>query len=147
LPNGGFPIQPASTVHSWDYGPDYSHLVRLIKRRARLDGEYVDLHDVFADPKLSVLVSDEGPFADPAFPINGFNVSKLASKGNISLGESVSKGNISLGESASKALTLPAAYAGKPIEPKGEVEEPVPSFVMPLLLGTVGFALFLVVKD
>ena len=61
--------------------------------------------------------------------------------------QDLSKGNISLGESASKALTLPAAYAGKPIEPKGEVEEPVPSFVMPLLLGTVGFALFLVVKD
>lgn len=63
----GWAVQPASTIHDWDYGPDYSHSVRLVRRGAFLDGVPVDLYDVFQDPLLSKMVSDEGPYV-PVFP-------------------------------------------------------------------------------
>jgi hypothetical protein len=45
---------------------DYSHELRLVSRRATLDGAPIDLHAVYRDPVLSAAVSDEdpGPF-DP----------------------------------------------------------------------------------
>lgn len=49
---------------------DYSHGGRLIDRSALLDGKKVDLYDVFQDPVLSALVSDQGPFL-PHFPNEG----------------------------------------------------------------------------
>lgn len=64
IPNG--PIQPYSTIHDSAFW-DYSHGVRLVKRRAYLDGSAIDIAEVFRDPKLHILVSDQGPF-EPRFP-------------------------------------------------------------------------------
>jgi hypothetical protein len=69
---GGFPLQGLSDFHVWHY-VDYSHGVRLVSRRAKLDGKDIDLRSVFLDPKLSALVTDGGPF-EPTFPINSNNV-------------------------------------------------------------------------
>lgn len=63
----GWAIQPPSTIHDWSYGPDYSHGARFIRRNAVLDGYTVDLYDLFVDPQLSALVSDEGPYT-PRIP-------------------------------------------------------------------------------
>ena len=54
------PIQPLYTGHrnSW---VDYSHGIRLIARKAYLNGSACDLGDLLADERLHVLVSDEGP--------------------------------------------------------------------------------------
>ena len=60
------PIQPYSTVHDSQY-TDYAHGVRLVKKKALLNGTPVDLSEIFNDPKLSVLVSTQGPF-EPRFP-------------------------------------------------------------------------------
>lgn len=55
----GRPIQPLSLVHAIEY-VDYSHGVRLVSRTALLDGEPVDILDIYTDPELSGLLSDEG---------------------------------------------------------------------------------------
>ncbi len=65
----GWAIQPYSTIHGSYYG-DYSHGLRLVSRRAFLDGTEVDLASIFTDPALHVLVSDQGPFV-PRFPNTG----------------------------------------------------------------------------
>ncbi len=62
----GRPIQPLSLVHGIEY-VDYSHGVRLVSRRALLDGELVDLLDLYTSPELSVLLSDEG-----ALPVQSY---------------------------------------------------------------------------
>ncbi|MEM9800134.1 MAG: hypothetical protein AAGA20_07400 [Planctomycetota bacterium] len=56
----GRPIQPLYLGHSATY-VDYSHGVLLVRSRARLDGDEVDLRDVLADESLSWIVSEEGP--------------------------------------------------------------------------------------
>lgn len=63
------PIQPYSTIHGWEY-MDYAHGTRLVRDRARLNGDTVSLTDIFQDPKLSVLVSDQGAFK-PRYPYGG----------------------------------------------------------------------------
>lgn len=78
-PAGGL-VQPNSgKAHTTGQIPgtpnysDYSHGVTLVSRKARLDGEDVDLRkDVFGsdDPAIWGLVSDEGRF-DPVFPNAG----------------------------------------------------------------------------
>ena len=55
----GSPIQPLSTVHGAQYA-DYSHGVRLISRRAYVNGRAIDLRDLLADSRLAALVSSEG---------------------------------------------------------------------------------------
>jgi hypothetical protein len=55
----GRPIQPLSLVHGVEY-VDYSHGVRLISRRATVDGREVDLSQVLSDAELNPLFSDEG---------------------------------------------------------------------------------------
>jgi len=54
------PIQPLSTLHGARYA-DYSHGVRLVSQRVYVNGEARSLFDVLADPRLSRLLSDEGP--------------------------------------------------------------------------------------
>ena len=56
----GDPIQPLSTVHGARYA-DYSHGVRLVSTTAYVDGEPTPIADVLEDPRLSAVLSDEGP--------------------------------------------------------------------------------------
>ena len=56
----GDPIQPLSTVHGARYA-DYSHGVRLVSATAYVDGQPTPIVDLLADPRLSVVLSDEGP--------------------------------------------------------------------------------------
>ena len=65
----GHPIQPLSLFHGHTYA-DYSHGLRLIDRRARVDGAEVDLATLLTDPVRAPLVSDEG--ALPASLIPGY---------------------------------------------------------------------------
>ena len=62
LQDGKWPVQGVYKGHQWNYGPDYSHGIRLVHREALLDGVAVDLFDIFKDPKLCVLVTTEGPY-------------------------------------------------------------------------------------
>lgn len=87
--SAGAIVQPYSTIHGSDYS-DYSHGITLVSRKAKLDGDKVDLRDdVFLsdDPSIYGLVIDlakaEGVGAaqvrfDPVFP-NG----KKSSSGSI----------------------------------------------------------------
>lgn len=64
----GNPIQPLTIVHKETY-VDYSHGVRLVRREVRVDGNVRDLVDVFRDPELHPLVSDEGPLEVTSYPM------------------------------------------------------------------------------
>lgn len=55
----GRPIQPLTIVHRDTY-VDYSHGIRLVRQRLTVDGRLMSLTDLLKDPRLSVLVSDEG---------------------------------------------------------------------------------------
>lgn len=59
----GEPIQPVSTVHGADYA-DYSHGIRLVYGRLRVDGEEHDLAAWLADPQNAAAISPDGP-VDP----------------------------------------------------------------------------------
>ena len=54
----GFAIQPLYLGHA-DSWVDYSHGVRLVANAAKLDGMDKMVAEILADPKLSVLLSDE----------------------------------------------------------------------------------------
>jgi hypothetical protein len=62
----GRPIQALYTKHRSTW-VDYSHGLRLVARRAILDGAVVDLAEVATSPDLAALVSDEGPFPRERF--------------------------------------------------------------------------------
>jgi hypothetical protein len=55
----GNPIQPLYNGHGQNYA-DYSHGIRLIKKKAFLNGKEIFLDDLLKDPLLSILISDEG---------------------------------------------------------------------------------------
>ncbi len=55
----GVAIQPLYLGHA-DSWVDYSHGVRLVAKIAKLDGVDKTVAEILADPKLSVLLSDEG---------------------------------------------------------------------------------------
>lgn len=57
-PNGE-PIQPVYAGHV-DWYVDYSHGIRPVRRRMRLDGAVRTFEEVLADPQLRALLSDEG---------------------------------------------------------------------------------------
>ncbi|HET9751340.1 MAG TPA: hypothetical protein VFP52_00195, partial [Myxococcales bacterium] len=63
----GTPIQPLSTVHG-DFYADYSHGIRLVAGTIVVDGEEQKLEDVYRDPLLCGLVSDEGPLTFTRYP-------------------------------------------------------------------------------
>lgn len=65
-PNGA-PIQPLTIVHRDTY-VDYSHGVRLVRRRVLVDGKEHDYRDLLTDPVLHPLVSGEGPISAPRYP-------------------------------------------------------------------------------
>lgn len=56
----GSPIQPVYNGHAEWYA-DYSHGIRLVSRKAVLNGNPIDLMDILCDERLSKLISDEGP--------------------------------------------------------------------------------------
>lgn len=69
------PIQPLSVVHGERYA-DYSHGVRLVSATAFVDGRPTPVVDLLRDPRLSRLLSDEGPIAragemPPGAPLAG----------------------------------------------------------------------------
>ena len=67
----GKPIQPLYNKHvnTW---ADYSHGVRLIQNKVCVNGKKTTIAKVLADPKLNVLLSDEGMILKPFYPITGY---------------------------------------------------------------------------
>ena len=59
-------IQPYSTIHTVDH-VDYSHGGRFISRKCSVNGTIYKIEDLFQDPVLHPLVSDQGMFL-PYFP-------------------------------------------------------------------------------
>ncbi len=55
----GRAIQPLSTVHGAQYA-DYSHGIRLVSRRAFVNGREVDLRDLLSNSQVAGLLSEEG---------------------------------------------------------------------------------------
>lgn len=64
----GKPIQPLSKVHGFGH-VDYSHGIRFVARAMELDGRPTTVAAVLADPKLHVLLSDEGPIMVTRYPV------------------------------------------------------------------------------
>jgi hypothetical protein len=56
----GEPIQPLSTIHGANYA-DYSHGIRLISDMVLLNGQPRSIYEILEDPRLALLLSDEGP--------------------------------------------------------------------------------------
>jgi hypothetical protein len=54
----GMPIQPLTNIHIDSY-VDYSHGVRLIDRRIKIDSTYFDISEILKDQTLFRLISDE----------------------------------------------------------------------------------------
>ena len=67
----GKPIQPLSTVHGKNYA-DYSHGVRLVSTTAFVNGKPKSLAEILQDPRLSRIVSSEGPIPQPDRLLNSF---------------------------------------------------------------------------
>lgn len=65
----GVPIQPLSTVHVDSY-VDYSHGIRLVRNRVRVDGRETTVSAVLADPVLHPLLSDEGVIRTSRYPMD-----------------------------------------------------------------------------
>jgi hypothetical protein len=61
IQSNGQPIQGLNPSSHEDTYADYSHGVRLIANDVMVNGTPMRMKDVFADPKLCTLVSDEGP--------------------------------------------------------------------------------------
>lgn len=69
--SNGKPVQgpnPNTGSHSDTY-VDYSHGVRLIKSHCIVDGKDCDLIDVYRNPVLCQLISDEGPILHPYYQV------------------------------------------------------------------------------
>jgi hypothetical protein len=62
----GQPIQPLYLGHGETH-VDYSHGIRLVHGLMRIDGVPQTVASVLADPALNVLLSDEGPVANPRY--------------------------------------------------------------------------------
>lgn len=67
----GKAIQPLYNKHSNTWA-DYSHGVRLVQQKVWLNGKKTSLAKVLADPKLNVLLSDEGVILKPFYPITNY---------------------------------------------------------------------------
>ena len=63
----GEPIQPLTTVHV-DWYVDYSHGIRPIKATMKVDGADMSYQAVLRDPKLHVLLSNEGVTSNSSYP-------------------------------------------------------------------------------
>jgi len=65
----GRPIQPLYLGHTAAW-VDYSQCIRLVSQNMVVNGQRKRLTEVFADPELSGLVSDEGSLSEPRYPTN-----------------------------------------------------------------------------
>ncbi|NOZ75328.1 MAG: hypothetical protein GXO90_08125 [FCB group bacterium] len=66
----GQPIQPLYSGHVNWYA-DYSHGIRLVRRRIRVDDQNKDIGDILSDPAIYKLLSDEdGPMLMPRYPVD-----------------------------------------------------------------------------
>lgn len=66
----GSHIQPLTNIHD-DHYADYSHGIRYVSPFMKLDGEVRNLEEIYQDPVLSALVSDEGPLHSVRYPTPG----------------------------------------------------------------------------
>ncbi len=66
----GEPIQPVTTVHA-DWYVDYSHGIRPVARTVKVDEADMPYEQVLRDPKLHVLLSNEGVMPVSSYPIGG----------------------------------------------------------------------------
>jgi len=75
----GKPIQPLYIGHpaSW---ADYSHGIRLVRRRMTVGGEAKTLDDVLDDPRLAPLVSDEGAMLQSRYDLKQFPTERSPAK-------------------------------------------------------------------
>jgi len=64
----GEPIQPLTTVHV-DWYVDYSHGIRPVKATIKVDGVDMQYQQVLRDPKLHVLLSNEGSISVSSYPV------------------------------------------------------------------------------
>lgn len=67
----GKPIQPLYLGH-FAYWADYSHGTRLVDPTMEVEGHWTAIDRVLADPKLSVLVSSEGPLRVSRYRFSSF---------------------------------------------------------------------------
>ena len=63
----GEPIQPLTTVHV-DWYVDYSHGIRPVQGTIKVDGADMPYQAVLGDPKLHVLLSNEGVMSNSSYP-------------------------------------------------------------------------------
>jgi hypothetical protein len=63
----GEPIQPVTTVHV-DWYVDYSHGIRPIAKMIKVDDVAVPFEQVLRDPKLNILLSNEGVMSVFRYP-------------------------------------------------------------------------------
>ena len=63
----GEPIQPITTVHA-DWYIDYSHGIRPVARTIKVDDAGIPYEKVLHDPKLHVLLSNEGVMPLSSYP-------------------------------------------------------------------------------
>ncbi|MCI0434508.1 MAG: hypothetical protein L0271_12840 [Gemmatimonadetes bacterium] len=65
----GQPIQNLSTALP-ESRVGYSHGIRIVHPGILVDGVSMDLLDVLRDPELAPLLSDDGPIAEPRYPVD-----------------------------------------------------------------------------
>lgn len=69
----GIAIQPLSTIHGNHYA-DYSHGIRLVASMMQVNGHWVPVSQVLADPELVHLLSDEGIIEQYRYKTKGVKV-------------------------------------------------------------------------
>ncbi|SFH02945.1 hypothetical protein [Pedobacter insulae] len=67
----GKAIQPVYNKHTNTWA-DYSHGIRLIQNKVLINGNKTTLQKILLDPKLHLLLSDEGIIAKPNYPITNY---------------------------------------------------------------------------
>jgi hypothetical protein len=65
----GKPIQPLYTGHV-NWYVDYSHGIRLVYRKMKVDGKWMDYETVLQDKTLRQLICDEADCNYARYPIN-----------------------------------------------------------------------------
>lgn len=79
----GAPIQLLSTVHGADYA-DYSHGIRLVSTTVLIDRTPRSIYDVFKDPSIAKILSDEGSIQNIGefFPLHRDTIGTSIKRGN-----------------------------------------------------------------